>query len=77
MNGNYAMAAGFKVATDALAYEKQDSQAAENYVNVIAVKEGNEKNEGVVALVEVLKSDEVTKWIKEKYDGSVIPYTGK
>jgi D-methionine transport system substrate-binding protein len=77
MNGNYAMEAGFTVATDALAYEAQDSEAAEKYVNVIAVKEGNESNPGIVALVEVLKSDEVTAWIEEQYKGSVVPYAGK
>lgn len=77
MNGNYAMEAGFTVATDALAYESQDSEAAEKYVNVIAVKEGNESNPGIVALVEVLKSDDVKAWIQEQYEGSVVPYEGE
>jgi len=77
MNGNYAMEAGYSVATDALSYESQTSEAAENYVNVIAVKEGNETNEGIVALVEVLKSDEVKEYIEEEYDGSVVPYEGE
>ena len=56
LNGNYALAAGFSVAKDALAYEKSDSEAAKTYVNIIAVKEGNEENPGVQALVDVLKS---------------------
>ncbi len=43
LNGNYALEAGFSVAKDAIAYEKADSEAAKTYVNVIAVKEGNEK----------------------------------
>lgn len=77
MNGNYAMEAGFTVATDALAYESQDSEAAEKYVNVIAVKEGNESNPGIVALVEILKSDDVKAWIQEQYEGSVVPYEGE
>ena len=42
LNGNYALEAGFSVGKDALAYEKSDSEAAKTYVNVIAVKEGNE-----------------------------------
>ena len=42
LNGNYALEAGFSVAKDAIAYEKADSEAAKTYVNVIAVKEGNE-----------------------------------
>lgn len=57
LNGNYALQAGLNAQTDALAYETSDSEAAKTYVNVIVVKEGNEENEGVKALVEVLKSD--------------------
>ncbi len=74
LNGNYAQQAGFDPATDPLALEEQDGAAIENYVNVIAVKEGNENNEAVKKLVEVLKSEEVQKWIEENYSGSVVPY---
>lgn len=74
LNGNYALEAGFSVGKDALAYEKSDSEAAKTYVNVIAVKEGNEENEGIKALVEVLKSDEIKQFINDTYDGAVIPF---
>lgn len=74
LNGNYALEAGFSVGKDALAYETTDSEAAQTYVNVIAVKEGNENNEGIKALVDVLKSDEIKNFINEKYDGAVIPF---
>lgn len=74
LNGNYALQAGYSVGKDSLAYEKSDSEAAKTYVNVIAVKEGNEENEGIKALVEVLKSDDIKKFIDEKYDGAVIPF---
>ncbi len=74
LNGNYALEAGLNAAKDALAIETSDSEAAKTYVNVIVVKEGNEKNEGVKALVEVLKSDEIKKFINEKYEGSVVPF---
>lgn len=74
LNGNYALEAGFSVAKDSIAYETSDSEAAETYVNVIAVKEGNEDSEGVKALVEVLKSDEIKNFINETYDGAVIPF---
>ena len=74
LNGNYALQAGFSVGKDALAYEKSDSEAAKTYVNVVVVKEGNENNEGVKALVDVLKSDEIKNFINEKYDGAVIPF---
>lgn len=74
LNGNYAMEAGFSVAKDAVVYEQADSEAAKTYVNVIAVKEGNESNEAVTALVDVLKSDEITEYINNTYDGGVIPF---
>ena len=74
LNGNYALEAGFSVAKDAVAYETSDSEAAKTYVNIIAVKEGNEDNEGVKALVEVLTSDEIKQYIKDTYDGAVIPF---
>lgn len=75
LNGNYALQAGYTVANDALAYETSDSEAAKTYVNVIAVKEGNETNEGIQALVQVLKSDEIKQYINDTYDGAVIPFT--
>lgn len=74
LNGNYALQAGFSVSKDALAYETSDSEAAKTYVNVIAVKEGNENNEAIKALVDVLKSDDVKKYINDTYDGAVLPY---
>lgn len=74
LNGNYALQAGFSVAKDSIAYESADSEAAKTYVNVIAVKEGNENNEGIKALVEALKSDEIKQYINDNYDGAVIPF---
>ncbi len=74
INGNYAVEAGLSVADDAIAYESSDSEAAKTYVNIIAVKEGNEDNEGIVALVDALKSDEIKDFINETYNGAVIPY---
>lgn len=72
MNGNYALQAGLIAAKDALSYELSDSEAASTYVNVIAVKAGNEENEGIKALVEVLRSDEIKQFITEHFDGGVI-----
>ncbi len=74
LNGNYALEGGYSVKSDAISYEKSDSEAAKTYVNVIAVKEGNEENEGIQALVKVLKSDDIKKFIDEKYDGAVIAF---
>ena len=74
LNGNYALEAGYSVEKDSIAYEKSDSEAAKTYVNVIAVKEGNEDNEGIKALISVLKSDEIKKLINEKFNGAVVPF---
>ena len=50
INVNYALEAGFNPMEDALAIEDSDSP----YVNVLVVKEGNENNAAVQALVEAL-----------------------
>lgn len=72
LNGNYALDAGFKVGTDALAKEEQDSEAAQVYANILCVKEGNEENDGIKALIEVLKSDKIKQYIADTYEGAVI-----
>lgn len=74
LNGNYALEAGYSVSDDALAYETADSEAAKTYVNIIAVKSGNEDKESIKKLVEVLKSDDIKKFIEDKYDGAVVPF---
>lgn len=74
LNGNYALEAGYSVAKDSLAYESSDSEAAKTYVNVIAVKEGNENADKIKALVDVLKSDTIKNYINDTYDGAVIPF---
>ena len=74
LNGNYSLQAGYSVSKDSIAHETSDSEAAKTYVNIIAVKEGNEDNEAVKALVDVLKSDEIKDYINETYDGAVVPF---
>ena len=72
INGNYAIGAGLKF-SEALAVESPDGTAGTAYVNVLAVKEGREKDEAILKLVEVLKSSEVRQFIEEKYEGGVVP----
>ena len=74
LNGNYALEAGYSVAKDSIAYEASDSVAAETYVNIIAVAEGHENDAKIKALVSVLKSDEIKKFIEDTYDGAVVFY---
>ena len=72
LNGNYALEAGYSVGKDSIAYEASDSVAAKTYVNIIAVKEGNESLDKIKALVTVLRSDEIKKFIEDTYDGAVV-----
>ncbi|MGI6072109.1 MAG: MetQ/NlpA family ABC transporter substrate-binding protein [Lachnospiraceae bacterium] len=74
LNGNYALEAGFSVGKDSLCYESSDSEAARTYVNIIAVKAGNENEEKIKALVDVLLSDEIVEYINSTYDGAVVPF---
>ncbi|MBQ9872451.1 MAG: MetQ/NlpA family ABC transporter substrate-binding protein [Eubacterium sp.] len=74
LNGNYALEAGLSVGKDAIAFEKSDSEAAKTYVNIIGVKAGNENSDKIQALVSVLKSEEISKFINDTYDGAVIPF---
>ncbi|MCI8574244.1 MAG: ABC transporter substrate-binding protein [Oscillibacter sp.] len=72
INGNYAIDAGLKV-SDAVAVEASTGAAAEAYVNVLAVKEGNENSETIQALVKALQSEQVKTYIEETYEGAVVP----
>ena len=69
INSNYALGAGLNPTTDALAIESSDSP----YVNVLVVKESNENNEAIQALVDALHSDTIRDYITETFDGAVVP----
>ena len=69
INGNYAIPAGLIATRDGLYVEGGDSP----YVNVIAVRSGDENNPAIQTLVEALKSDEVAQFVAENYpNGEVI-----
>ncbi len=69
INGNYAIPAGFVATRDGLYVEGADSP----YVNVVAVKAGNENSPAVKALVEALKSDKVKQYVAASYpNGEVV-----
>jgi D-methionine transport system substrate-binding protein len=69
INSNYAIDAGLNPIEDSIAIEESDSP----YVNVIAVRAGDETREEIQALVEVLRSEEIQNFILEKYEGAVVP----
>lgn len=68
INSNFAIAADLNPSKDALALEGSSSA----YSNIVAVKEGNEENPLVKALVAALSSKKVADFINEKYSGSVV-----
>ena len=69
INTNYAMQAGFVPEKDALMIEDSTSP----YVNIVAVREGDENRPEIKALMKALRSDTVKKFIEEKYKGAVVP----
>ncbi len=73
INGNYAIGAGLSVSKDSVAVEDANSDAAALYANILVVKEGNENNEAIQALIKALKSDAVRDYINSTYDGAVVP----
>ena len=73
INGNYALQAGLNAGTDALAVEDAESISATTYANVLVVKEGNEENEKIQALIKAVLSEEVKTYINETYSGAVVP----
>ncbi|HPS76047.1 MAG TPA: MetQ/NlpA family ABC transporter substrate-binding protein [Oscillospiraceae bacterium] len=71
INGNYALAAGLKIA-DALATEDASGDAAQTYANIIAVRSGDENSPKIQALVKALKTDAVRDYINKTYNGAVV-----
>lgn len=69
INSNYAIDADLNPLEDSIALENSDSP----YVNVIAVRKGDEDNAEIKALIDVLKSKEIQEFILEEWEGSVVP----
>ena len=69
INTNFAMNADLNPTKDALFMEDKTSP----YVNIIAVREGDENRPEIQTLLKVIKSDKVKKFIEEKYKGAIVP----
>ena len=68
INSNYAIEAGLNPVKDSLGIEG----SASAYGNILAVKEGKEKEPKLLALKAALESQKVVDFINKKYDGSVV-----
>ena len=77
INGNYALENGLSVEKDALATESADGDAIQQYVNIIAVKDGNQDLPKIKALTDALHSDTIVNYINDTYQGAVVPYDGE
>jgi len=69
INTNYALEAGLVPLQDAIVIEGAESP----YVNVVAVRTGDETNPALLKLAEALTRPEVREFILEKYEGAVVP----
>jgi D-methionine transport system substrate-binding protein len=70
INGNYALQAGLTPSKDALALESGENNP---YANILAVRKDSATQEGIEALAALLTSPEVSQFIQQAYQGSVIP----
>ena len=72
INGNYALAAGLKIA-DALASEDASGEAAQTYANIVAVRKADVDSAKTKALVAALTTQKVKDYINNTYNGAVVP----
>ena len=69
INGNYAIPVGLSATKDGLFIENAESP----YVNIVTVKDGNQNDPKVQAVVKALQSDKVKNWVADKYkNGEVV-----
>ena len=69
INTNFAMNANLNPINDALFIEDKTSP----YVNIIAVRDGDENRDDIKKLLNALKSDKIKKFIEDKYKGAIVP----
>ncbi len=69
INSNFAMQIPLDPTKDSLFIEDSTSP----YVNIVAVREGDENRPEIQALIKVLHSQEIKDFINNKYKGAVVP----
>lgn len=69
INTNYALEAKLVPTKDALLIEQKDSP----YANILVIRKGDENRPEIQKLAKALNSEEVKKFINEKYNGAVVP----
>ncbi len=69
INGGYSIAAGLNSQKDSIFVEDNTSP----YVNIVAVKKENLDNPTYKKFLTIFRSEEVKKFINEKYQGAIVP----
>lgn len=69
INTNFAMNADLNPMKDALFIEDKTSP----YVNIIAVRDGDENRDEIKKLLNALTSEKIKKFIEDKYKGAIVP----
>ena len=69
INTNFALLASLNPLNDAIVIEDKDSP----YVNIVAVKGGNENDARIQKLIKALQSEEVRQFIMDTYKGAILP----
>lgn len=69
INGGYSIAAGLNSQKDSIFVEDNTSP----YVNIVAVKKENVDNPTYKKFLTIFRSEEVKKFINEKYQGAIVP----
>ena len=69
INTNYTLNVGLNPTKDAIVIEDSNSP----YVNIVAIRTEDKDSDKAKALQKALNSDEVKKFIEDKYDGSIVP----
>ena len=70
INSNFALEAKLSPKKDAIAIEKSEGNP---FANIIAAREEDKDNETYKKVLQAFQSDEVRKYIEEKFDGEIIP----
>ncbi|WHY68802.1 MetQ/NlpA family ABC transporter substrate-binding protein [Neobacillus sp. SuZ13] len=69
INTNYALEGGFKPKKDALIIESDQSP----YVNILVADKSRKNDKNIQKLAKALTTEEVRKFIEDKYQGAVVP----
>ncbi|EJW14971.1 outer membrane lipoprotein 2 (PLP2) [Paenibacillus alvei DSM 29] len=69
VNTNYALQANLNPTKDALFIEDKDSP----YANILTSRDDNKDSDAMKKLLAALQSDDVKKFIEDKYKGAIVP----